>query len=71
MQLAQPQRSLLDKYLDHFQSLIGDRRTERLLRGVVQGIIGAESLICARIAAFSPSPGRRGQEHRATDSTDG
>ena len=54
MKLAKEQGSLLDKYLDDFQPLVGDRRTERVLRGTVQGIIGAETLICAKIAAYSP-----------------
>lgn len=54
MQLADHQRSLLDQYLDHFRPLVGDRRTERTFRGTVQGIVGAETLVCSRIAAFSP-----------------
>lgn len=54
MDLASEQRSLLDEYLDDFQPLVGDLRTERVLRGTVQGIIGAETLICAKIAAYSP-----------------
>jgi hypothetical protein len=54
MELATGQRGLLDGYLDHFGPLIGDRRTGRLFRATVQGIIGAETLVAARIAAFSP-----------------
>ncbi len=54
MKLAKEQRGLLDEYIDDFESLVGDRRTERVLRGTVQGIIGAETLICAKIAAYSP-----------------
>ena len=54
MELADGQRTLLDEYLGHFGSLIGDRRTERAFRATVQGIIGAETLVAARIAAFSP-----------------
>ena len=54
MDLAGGQRSVLDGYLDHFTPLIGDRRTGRAFRATVRGIIGAESLVCARIAAFSP-----------------
>jgi hypothetical protein len=53
---------LLDEYLAPFLTLAGDRRTAALLAGVVRGIIGSESLICARIAAFSPSLG--GQPER-------
>jgi hypothetical protein len=54
MDLADGQRSVLDEYLEHFTPLIGDQRTGRLFRATVQGIIGAETLVCARIAAFSP-----------------
>ncbi len=54
MELAREQRTLLGEYLEHFGSLIGDRRTGRAFLGIVQGILGAESLVCARIAAFSP-----------------
>jgi hypothetical protein len=54
MELAGEQRSLLDEYLGHYASLIGDRRTGRVFRATVQGIVGAETLVCARIAAFSP-----------------
>jgi len=54
MELAQVQRGLLDEYLDVFLPLFGDKRTEVTFRSTIQGIIGAESLICARIAAASP-----------------
>ena len=54
MDLAAPQRSVLDAYLDYFEPLIGDRRTGRLFRATVQGILGAETLVAAQIAAFSP-----------------
>ena len=54
MELKDGQRGVLEEYLDHFGPLIGDRRTGRLFRGVVEGIIGAETLVAARIAAFSP-----------------
>jgi hypothetical protein len=54
MELAGEQRSLLDEYLGHFAPLLGDRRTGRAFRATVRGILGAESLVCARIAAFSP-----------------
>ena len=33
----------------------GDRRTARTLIGIVAGILGSGSLVCSRIAAFSPS----------------
>ena len=54
LELASGQGTLLEEYLDQFGSLIGDRRTGRAFRGIVQGILGAESLVCARIATFSP-----------------
>jgi hypothetical protein len=49
---------LVDAYVSPFAEIAGDRRTGRLLGEVVRGIIGSESLICARIAAFSPPVGR-------------
>ena len=54
MELKDGQQDLLAAYLAHWSPLIGDRRTGRLLHATVQGIIGAESLVCTRIAAFSP-----------------
>ena len=54
MELRDGQSGLLDEYLEQFAPLIGDRRTGRAFRATVQGIIGAETLVCARIAAFSP-----------------
>jgi len=57
MELADGQRGLLNGYLGWFDPLVGDRRTGRLFRSAVAGIIGAESLVAARIAAFSPGAG--------------
>ena len=37
----------------------------------VQGLIGAESLVCSRIAAFSPSVSDRQPQWRSTGATDG
>ena len=54
MKLEDGPRNLLTEYLEQFAPLIGDRRTGRTFRATVQGIIGAESLVAARIAAFSP-----------------
>ena len=54
MELVGEPRSLLDAYLGHYAPLIGDRRTGRAFRATIQGILGAETLVCARIAAFSP-----------------
>lgn len=54
MELGAGRQSLLGEYLAWFDPLVGDRRTGRLLGATVAGIIGAESLVAARIAAFSP-----------------
>jgi hypothetical protein len=54
MELSNGQQSLLDAYLDHYDPLIGDRRTGRLFRATGHGILGAETLVAAQIAAFSP-----------------
>jgi hypothetical protein len=65
MELAPVQRGLLDGYLDGFLPLLGDKRTEALFRATIQGIIGGESLACARIAASSPllsTKGRHGEQ---------
>ena len=59
MDLAPREDDLLGRYLARFAALAGDRRTGRLLAATVRGIIGAESLVCAKIAAFSPCAGRR------------
>lgn len=59
MDLSPHEDDLLSTYLARFAALAGDRRTGRLLAATIRGIIGAESLVCARIAAFSPSAGCR------------
>lgn len=58
MQLSQDEATLLTRYLQPYQELVGDARTGRLLAATIQGIIGAESLVVAQIAAFSPGAGR-------------
>lgn len=57
MDLAAPTHDLLSTYLAPFTALAGDRRTGYLLGDTVRGIIGSESLVCAKIAAFSPWTG--------------
>jgi hypothetical protein len=57
MELTTAEDDLFTRYLASFTSLAGDARTRRLLDGTVRGIIGSESLCCARIAAFSPGTG--------------
>ena len=59
MDLTLPEVDLLDAYVAPFLELAGDRRTARLLAGTVRGIVASESLVCAKIAAFSPCAGRR------------
>jgi hypothetical protein len=57
-------------YLSGFDILIGDERTRRTFRGVIEGIIGGESLRAAVIARFSP--GHSGNEvWREASETDG
>ena len=58
MELRPRECDLLDAYVAPFAQLAGDRRTGRLLGEVIGGIVGGESLVCSRIAAFSPPAGR-------------
>lgn len=64
MEFTDTPETLLATYLETFDPLIGDQRTGRAFRGTVQGIIGAESLVCSRIAVFSPSVGN-GEHQRS------
>ncbi len=57
MELTAAEQDLFSAYLATFDSLTGDRRTRTVLGETVRGIIGAESLCCRRIAAFSPCTG--------------
>jgi hypothetical protein len=59
MELSPASVDLLDRYLAPFLALAGDRRTAALLGATVRGIVASESLVCSRIAAFSPSARRR------------
>ena len=59
MDLTAVQDDLCSAYVRSFDELAGDRRTQRLVGETVRGILGAESLCCARIAAFSPGAGRQ------------
>ncbi len=58
MDLSPTEDDLFTTYLASFTALAGDARTQRLVGETVRGILGAESLCCARIAAFSPGVGR-------------
>jgi len=57
MDLRPHEQDLLAAYVAPFTEVAGDRRTGRLLGEVIGGIIGSEHLVCAQIAAFSPSVG--------------
>ena len=57
MDVAPSVDGLLEACVAPFAAIAGDRRTGRLLGDVVRGIIGGESLVCTRIAAFSPPVG--------------
>ena len=54
MELRPAEADALSTYLSYYSPLIGDRRTQSLFQGTIKGIIGAESLVCAHIAAKSP-----------------
>ena len=58
MDLRPHELDLLSAHLAPFVAMAGDRRTARLLAGTVRGIVGSESLVCAKIAAGSPGAGR-------------
>jgi hypothetical protein len=54
MDLRPHEVDLLASYLDPYLALTGDRRTATLLAETLRGILASESLVCAKIAAFSP-----------------
>jgi hypothetical protein len=54
MDLRPHEEDLFASYLSPYLSLAGDRRTGTLLAETLRGILASESLICSRIAAFSP-----------------
>ena len=57
MDLRPAEDDLFTGYVADFAGLAGDARTRRLVGETVRGIIGAERLSCAGIAAFSPGVG--------------
>ncbi|MCC6421604.1 MAG: hypothetical protein IT429_25575 [Gemmataceae bacterium] len=59
LEITPPTADGLTTYLAPFLRLVGDRRTAALPGATVRGIVASESLVCARIAAFSPSACRR------------
>ena len=60
MALGTAARDLLGAYLAPFDGLAGDRRARALVGATVRGSIASESLVCSRIAAFSPCAGGDG-----------
>jgi len=59
-----------ETYLSGFDVLMGDARTRRTFRGVIEGIIGGESLRASVIARFSPWVGG-GEVRGETGEADG
>jgi hypothetical protein len=57
MDLEPREQDLLASYVAPFTELAGDRRTGRLIGGVIGGIVASEHLVCSQIAAFSPCAG--------------
>lgn len=57
MELSPEAADVFAAYLAPFLAGVGDRRTAALLGATVRGIVASESLVCARIAAFSPCTG--------------
>ena len=43
-----------ESYLGSYEGLMGDQRTRRTFRGVLEGIMAGKSLRAAVIARFSP-----------------
>lgn len=54
MELKPAEAEVVDENLSYYAPLIGDRRTGQAFGGRVRSIIGAESLVCARLAGHSP-----------------
>jgi hypothetical protein len=57
MDLTVAEREQSETFLSGFDVLMGDERTRRTFRGVIEGIIGGESLRASVIARFSPRNG--------------
>jgi hypothetical protein len=54
MELSGREGKQLSRYLSAFDVFMGDQRTQRTFVGVIEGIIGSESLRASQIARFSP-----------------
>ena len=59
MDLRSHEVDLFAAYVAPYLTLTGDRRTATLLGETLRGILASESLVCAKIAAFSPRIGRQ------------
>jgi len=57
MDLTAQAKEQRESYLSEFDVLMGDERTRRTFGGVIEGIIGGESLRATVIARFSPGAG--------------
>jgi hypothetical protein len=57
MDLTEQEWEQSEDYLAAFDGLMGDKRTGWTFRGVIEGIIGGESLRASVIARFSPRNG--------------
>jgi hypothetical protein len=58
MELSEEQAGIKESYMGEYDRLIGDVRTRRTFRAVMDGIIGGESLSAVSIARFSPWAGK-------------
>jgi hypothetical protein len=54
MELQAVESGGCEGYLRAYEALIGDKRSGRTFEGVIEGIIGSESLRASQIARFSP-----------------
>ena len=66
MELQAEQQCLLEGYLGHFGSLIGDKRTEVTFGETVKGIIGSGRLVCQQIAAHGALDSSIGSQRRGS-----
>ena len=55
MEMTEQQEGIREEYLGGYDRLIGDKRTRRTFREVIEGITGGESL-CA--VGFTPKSGQ-------------
>lgn len=70
MELDEHERERSETYLNAFDTLMGDKRTQRTFQNMIHGSIAGESLRAAVIARFSPRDGSHPQR-RTTGETHG